>query len=317
MGSIFSITPTRLGDTLFCTPAYRHIKQCFPEQSLEVVALTQRAADVVRNNPDIDLVHLVDAPADLASVVPRVKRVVHLHHLALAEPFIEILSGGGAPVDRVGPQDNSMHSAQQSVSFVAGRYGGEPDGQGYSLVPTPADIERAVTLLPGPHPYVGLHLGCHGIGKRSSRFWRNNAHRKAWPLNRFVQAASVLREALPDVQFVLTGGGEEARLAKSFERQVRHTVNLIDQTTVAEMAAIMARLALLICNDTGPLHVACTTAVPIVALYGPTEVHRTHPYPEAAWRRVIVEPNLKRLDADRVVAEALIALGMNKGGAGG
>jgi len=36
--------------------------------------------------------------------------------------------------------------------------------------------------------------------------------------------------------------------------------------------------ALLVSNDTGPLHIAAALGRPVVALYGPTEHRRTGPY---------------------------------------
>lgn len=47
---------------------------------------------------------------------------------------------------------------------------------------------------------------------------------------------------------------------------------------LAELRALMDRAALFIGGDSGPLHVAGTTAVPIVGLYGPTLAARSAPW---------------------------------------
>jgi ADP-heptose:LPS heptosyltransferase len=49
-----------------------------------------------------------------------------------------------------------------------------------------------------------------------------------------------------------------------------------------ELRALMARAALFIGGDSGPLHVASTTLVPIVGLYGPTLSARSAPWRPAA-----------------------------------
>jgi ADP-heptose:LPS heptosyltransferase len=47
---------------------------------------------------------------------------------------------------------------------------------------------------------------------------------------------------------------------------------------IAELRALVARSRLFIGGDTGPLHVAATTATPIVAIYGPTLPARSAPW---------------------------------------
>jgi ADP-heptose:LPS heptosyltransferase len=47
---------------------------------------------------------------------------------------------------------------------------------------------------------------------------------------------------------------------------------------IAELRALVERSRLFIGGDTGPLHVAATTAVPIVGLYGPTLFERSAPW---------------------------------------
>jgi len=52
--------------------------------------------------------------------------------------------------------------------------------------------------------------------------------------------------------------------------------------SLAELRALLDRAALYIGGDSGPLHVAATTHVPIVGLYGPTLPIRSAPWRDAA-----------------------------------
>ena len=52
----------------------------------------------------------------------------------------------------------------------------------------------------------------------------------------------------------------------------------------------MARARLFIGGDSGPLHVAATTAVPIVALFGPTLPARSMPWRSASHAAIALEP---------------------------
>lgn len=57
-----------------------------------------------------------------------------------------------------------------------------------------------------------------------------------------------------------------------------------------ELQVIMARARLFIGGDSGPLHVAATTRVPIVALFGPTLPARSMPWRDPAVPAVAIEP---------------------------
>jgi ADP-heptose:LPS heptosyltransferase len=48
------------------------------------------------------------------------------------------------------------------------------------------------------------------------------------------------------------------------------------------LKTLVVRAALFIGGDTGPLHVAATTATPIVGIYGPTLVERSAPWRDPA-----------------------------------
>jgi heptosyltransferase-2 len=54
--------------------------------------------------------------------------------------------------------------------------------------------------------------------------------------------------------------------------------DLTGETTLGQLAALLARCDLLVANDSGAMHVAAATQTPIVALFGPTDPARTSPY---------------------------------------
>ena len=60
-------------------------------------------------------------------------------------------------------------------------------------------------------------------------------------------------------------------------------VNLIGQTSLRELGALIQRARFYISADTGPLFIATACKIPLIALYGPTRPDRTGPYgsPEA------------------------------------
>ena len=91
----------------------------------------------------------------------------------------------------------------------------------------------------------------------------------------------------------------------------------------------MARAAMVVAGDTGPLHLAAALERPVVGLYGPTDPARNGPYGAASYRtrsRVLrhassvvdhsrhaeTEKGLVEITVDEVVAAALELLGVSE-----
>ena len=58
---------------------------------------------------------------------------------------------------------------------------------------------------------------------------------------------------------------------------------------LTELRALIARAAVFIGGDSGPLHIASTTRVPIVELLGPTLAERSRPWRDPRWFTEIVD----------------------------
>ena len=72
--------------------------------------------------------------------------------------------------------------------------------------------------------------------------------------------------------------------------------------SLVELRALVERAALYIGGDSGPMHVAATSHVPIIALYGPTLPARSAPWRSTAWPAASVEvPGLECRPCDQRV----------------
>lgn len=132
------------------------------------------------------------------------------------------------------------------------------------------DPSRAVALAArlglDDRPRVVLHPGSgdHFPGRR-------------WPAERYARLAAHLA-ADGRRQVLLTGARDEAglvaRVAALAGPGVRDLTGRLDAD---ELADLLADAALLVTNDTGPLHVADALGTAAVALYGPNTPHRYGP----------------------------------------
>jgi ADP-heptose:LPS heptosyltransferase len=57
-----------------------------------------------------------------------------------------------------------------------------------------------------------------------------------------------------------------------------------------QLAAAIDNCQTLICNDSGPMHLAAALATPVVALFGPSDENRTGPWAPPERKRVVRAP---------------------------
>ncbi len=119
--------------------------------------------------------------------------------------------------------------------------------------------------LPGPAPHIAL-----------APFSRWPA--KNWPLQRFrIVAADLLRDTRGSIH--LLGGPDDREACESLARELGPRIfNHAGATDLPQTGGLLARMDLLITNDSGPMHMACAAGTRVLALFGPTDARRTGPY---------------------------------------
>ena len=93
---------------------------------------------------------------------------------------------------------------------------------------------------------------------------------RKWPLENFVELGKQLLEN-SEFTVILTGSPEEKDVCVDLALQINpdRTVNFAGKTTFKELITLYSISDLLITNDSGPVHFASTTEIPILALFGP------------------------------------------------
>lgn len=110
---------------------------------------------------------------------------------------------------------------------------------------------------------------------------------KRWPLERYAMLHNTLARARGWRCFLNLGPGEEAMEAE-FAAQARVARPVHFPLTLRQLVVLLRRAKLLVCGDTGPLHVAAAVGTPVVALFGPTDPARNGPYALDARRMEVV-----------------------------
>lgn len=126
-----------------------------------------------------------------------------------------------------------------------------------TLVKHKVDLKR---IIVGIHPGARLKL-------------------RQWAPERFAQLADILIEKY-NSQIIFTGDKNEETLIQQILSMMHHrqkVVNLTSQTTIRQLAALIEKFTIFICNETGTLHLAVALGTPTISLFGPQDIFRFAP----------------------------------------
>lgn len=119
-----------------------------------------------------------------------------------------------------------------------------------------ADNAWAADKMPGGHVWVAINAAA------------SNAERD-WPVDRLIACMQALQND-DGLAVVLTGGpcAYERELAEKLAAaSVGVCVNLVGQTSLKQLAAVLSRASIALAPDTGPLHIASAVGTPVVGLH--------------------------------------------------
>ncbi len=134
------------------------------------------------------------------------------------------------------------------------------------LPPRPEVAAGVLRKWPDAGRWVALQPGAR---------WQN----KRWPAEYFTELVRALARAHPDLRFAILGGQSDQLPGEIISAGApKQCLNLCGLTSLPEMVEWIRRCEFMVTNDTGPMHAAAALGKPMLALFGPTEPHRTGPY---------------------------------------
>jgi len=145
-------------------------------------------------------------------------------------------------------------------------------------------------LIKSDHDKAGLIFNELNIGsdKKIISIHPGIRHEKrSWPIEYYAEVISKYLEN-KNIEIILTGSAEERFLADKLYSSISvidedksRIHDLIGKTTISETAAVLNKSDMLLCGDTGIMHLATAVGVRILALFiGPASVYNTGPYSE-------------------------------------
>jgi heptosyltransferase-2 len=109
-----------------------------------------------------------------------------------------------------------------------------------------------------------------------------NSRATRWPAERYSEVGDSLIGAL-NAEVILIGSPEELDVSQEVSRLMRNkAIMMTGETSLAQVAAVLSLVDLLITNDTGPAHIASALGRPTLVIFGPTNPLTTRPFSTVA-----------------------------------
>lgn len=272
--------PTWLGDAVMTTPTIQSLRAHFPQASFTLVG-SPASVGIFENQTYNDrlMIDTSKTSKNRFLSLERLAKQIGKHDISITFqnnfPSAFLLYRSQTP-RRIGYAKNfrsllltdaitpspSLHQVDQYLNLLSPLH-----------IPIPKNPQLHLDCTPTPKGEkirIGINAGAkYGSAKR-------------WCEEYFIQVMIALLSKGYEV--FLYGGQDEisanARIANAIKSQTstQNFFNLTAQTTIPQLINSIASLDLFLTNDSGPMHIASSLHIPIVAIFGPTDSQETSPY---------------------------------------
>jgi heptosyltransferase-2 len=294
--------PNWLGDAVMCEPALRGLRRLFPDAQIALL-VKPAVADLFAGHPALTRVLTYDTKGRHAglsgkwALAGQLRRqgfdLAILFQNAFEAAFLTFLAGvprryGYATDGRSLLLSDPIAAPDHRALVHQVRYywdllkplGLKGDPTAPELVVFPEEEQAmagrfAQGGLTTTDVVVGINPGStYGGAKR-------------WLPERFAEVTERLCRTIREsreqqVSVVIFGAKGEEHLGREIAARLSsRSLVLSGATTIRELMAAVKRCAMLLTNDTGPMHIASAFQVPVVAIFGPTDWRTTSPFGSA------------------------------------
>ncbi|UCB57438.1 MAG: lipopolysaccharide heptosyltransferase II [Candidatus Omnitrophota bacterium] len=268
----------RIGDVLLSTPAIKALRKAFPQSHIAVM-VRPYARDIVLGNPYLDEVIIYDKYGAQRSFWKTIKFARDLRarrfdlalvlHPTRRQHLITFLAGikkrvgfnlklGFLLTDKLEhkKQEGKRHELEYTLDIVR------------SLGIKAQDKDLFMPIRKDSEMHIERLLQAENINKMVALHPGASCASKLWPLERFARVADALIERF-NVKIVVLSSKDDIARGKRLLSLIHHAcIDACGMTTVSELASLLRKCSLLICNDSGPMHIAAALKMPVIAIFG-------------------------------------------------
>ena len=276
-------SPNPLGDACMSIPAVRVVKSSRPDAHVTILCRSN-LEELWKQQPEVDDVIAIPGKQKPSRVGELIRERRPYYDTAILFPN----STSSAWETKAGGVEMTYgyagHHRRRLLRWVIPEPPAEPPAHHlnrylHMVEQLGGDISDLDSLLAIPDPPSPV--------RADQKVWRIGlcpgaefGEAKRWPLERFAEAADLLRAGYPNSQIdvSLLGSPAEARLGEELAELISGpSDNWIGKTSVAELIDRLRECAVVVSNDTGTMHLAAVLGIPTVAIFGSTEPDLTSP----------------------------------------
>ncbi len=266
---ILVITLSNLGDIILTTPAIRVLAREFPEARIDIM-VGPAGKEIFDKDPRIAKVIIYDKHMPMMQ-----KRRLQLKLKKLRYDIVADFRNTIFPL-LIGPRyrTDTLQKFPKEIIHGAARHLYRLKSLGIKGLDEPSYIyipEEDVAYVAGllkesaiSNPIIVINAAA-------------KSHLKMWIEDGFAEVADRLIEGMK-ANVVFIGLDRDEEIVKRITAKMRHKAhNLVNKTTVRQLAALLKKADLVITNDSAPLHLACAVGAKVLAIFGPTDPRRYGP----------------------------------------
>lgn len=108
---------------------------------------------------------------------------------------------------------------------------------------------------------IGLHPGCG-----------ENGQPREWDIERYIELGKRVLKYNPEIKILITGAPVEIERCKAIEEGIgsSNVINTAGKYALNNVVALVKRVKLIVCSNTGMLHIASCVGTKTLGLHGPT-----------------------------------------------
>jgi lipopolysaccharide heptosyltransferase II len=272
----------RIGDMVLSTAALKALKRAYPEAKITVLA-SERNYDILKHNPCVDEILIYNGILwFIREIRPRGYDLVIDPFLTyeLRQAFMTYLTGAKYRIgfeesgreiffNLKGPVVSAPKQMVDHLLDLVERLGGRKKGYAPEVFLSDMEIQWASEVLENKgistnELTIAIHPGAYYPSQR-------------WRAERLGELARRILEQC-GAKVILLGCSDEEGLLKAVKKSAGEDVQIFSCDNIREFMALLSKCDLMICNNSGPLHIASALKVPTVSTIGPTITPLWLPY---------------------------------------
>jgi len=264
-----------IGDVILITPLIREVKKLFPYSSIDVL-VTPETSTILEHNPNVSALLLFDKRKNkFKSFLGTLKEIGKSNYDIAFSPHSSLTTGLLLYITRIPIRVGfgrwlaqkllthkiynigNYHKIEKNLRLLS-PFSNEKYSMQTEIFPTSDMILKATTLL------TKISKVCNKVIAIAPG---SNWFTKRWPKEYYELLVNKLVELNYCIVFI--GSKDERNLCEKIMPN-KNSINFAGKLSIIESAAVIKLCDLMICNDSGALHIANAMQTDVMAFFGPT-----------------------------------------------